>query len=90
MLKFRQPPHLGIEPLSQPETLTYRPLSSHNNNGKWVRVALMTAAVAAWQIYDLAAAVEAPRQAVMIMQHVFLSGALIGLASSLIKLASQK
>ena len=78
MLKFRQPPHLGIEPLSQPETLTYRPLSSHNNNGKWVRVALMTAAV------------EAPRQAVMIMQHVFLTGALIGLASSLIKLASQK
>ena len=64
--------------------------TQHNNNGKWVRVALMTAAVTAWQIYDLATAVEAPRQAVMIMQHVFLSGALIGLASSLIKLASQK
>ncbi len=50
----------------------------------------MTAAAAAWQIYDLATAIEAPRQAVMIMQYVFLTGALIGLAGSLVKLASQK
>ena len=64
--------------------------AQQNNKGKWARVALMTAAAAAWQIYDLATAVEAPRQAVMIMQYVFLTGALIGLASSLVKLASQK
>jgi hypothetical protein len=63
---------------------------SGNQNGKWGRMALLTAAVAAWTIYDLSTATEAPRQAVLIMHYVALTLALIGLAGSLFKLATQK
>jgi len=38
--------------------------------------------------YDLSTATEVPRQAVMIMQYVFLTFSLIGLAGSLFKLTS--
>jgi hypothetical protein len=53
-------------------------------------MALVTAAVSAWLIYDRATATEVPRQAVMILQYVLLACALIGLAGSLVKLMSQK
>jgi hypothetical protein len=61
---------------------------SDNQNGKWGKMALLNAAVAAWIVYDLSTATEAPRQAVMIMEYVFLAGALLGLAGALFKLTS--
>jgi len=33
-------------------------------NGKWPKVMLMSGLICAWQLYDIAAATEAPRQAV--------------------------
>jgi hypothetical protein len=42
------------------------------------------AAVAAWQIYDLATATETPSRALMILQYVLLAGLLIGLAGALL------
>jgi len=63
---------------------------SENQNGKWGKLALMNGAVAAWLIYIMMTATEVPSQVVMIMQYVFLIGTLIGLAGSLVKLASQK
>ena len=57
---------------------------------KWPRLMLLSAATAAWLIYDISTATETPRQAVAIMQYVFLAGALIGLAGSFVMMASQK
>jgi hypothetical protein len=39
-------------------------------------------AAAAWQIYDIASATEAPSRAVMILQYVFLAGLLLGIAGT--------
>ena len=39
-------------------------------------------AVAAWQIYDIASATEAPSRAVMILQYVLLAGLLLGIAGT--------
>jgi hypothetical protein len=39
-------------------------------------------AAAAWQIYDLASATEAPARAVMILQYVLLAGLLLGIAGT--------
>jgi hypothetical protein len=63
---------------------------STTETGKYGRMALITAAVSAWLIYDMATAAEVPRQAVMILHYVLLACALIGLAGSLVKLMSQK
>ena len=38
--------------------------------------------VAAWQIYDIASATEAPSRAVMILQYVLLAGLLLGIAGT--------
>jgi len=59
-------------------------------NGKWPKVMLMSAATAAWLVYDMATATEAPRQAVAILQYCLLAAALIGLAGSLAMAASEK
>ena len=56
-------------------------------NGKWPKAMLMSAATAAWLVYDMAAATEVPRQAV---QYCLLAGALIGLVGSLVMAASEK
>ena len=37
---------------------------------------------AAWQIYDIASATEAPSRAVMILQYVFFAGLLLGIAGT--------
>jgi hypothetical protein len=63
---------------------------STTETGKYGRMALITAAVSAWLIYDMATATVVPRQAVTILQYVLLADALIGLAGSLVKLMSQK
>jgi hypothetical protein len=39
-------------------------------------------ALAAWQIYDIASATEAPSRAVLILQYVFLAGLLLGIAGT--------
>ena len=39
-------------------------------------------AVAAWQIYDIASATEAPSRAVMILQYVLLAGLLLGIVGT--------
>jgi hypothetical protein len=59
-------------------------------NGKWPKVMLMSAATAAWLVYDMASATEAPRQAVVILQYCLLACALIGLVGSLVMAASEK
>jgi hypothetical protein len=61
---------------------------SQNSSGKWGRLALLCAAVVAWNIYDISSATETPRQAVMILQYFLLACALIGLAGALLKLMS--
>jgi hypothetical protein len=73
---------VSIEPPTLPKTLI------KVSNSNWGKMALINAAVAAWIVYDLSTATEAPRQAVMIMQYVFLTFSLIGLAGSLFKLTS--
>jgi hypothetical protein len=56
-------------------------------NDKWPKVMLMSAATAAWLIYDMATATEAPRQALAILQYGLLAYALFGLAGSLVMAA---
>ena len=63
---------------------------SDHKNGNTGKLALIFAAVSAWNIYDIMTATEVPRQAVMIMQYVFLAGTLLGLVMALIKFASGK
>jgi hypothetical protein len=55
----------------------------------WGRTAAITAAVAAWQIYDMSTAVEAPRQALMLLQYFLLVCALIGCVGSLVMLTRE-
>jgi hypothetical protein len=66
----------------------------HNARGipmnKWPKVMLMSTATAAWLIYDMATATEAPRQALAILQYGLLACALFGLAGSLVMVASRK
>ncbi len=50
-----------------------------------IMIALFTAA-AAWQIYDLATATEAPSRAVLTLQYVLLAGLLLGIASAVFNL----
>ena len=57
---------------------------------KWAKVMLMSAATAAWLIYDMATATEAPRQALAILQYGLLACALFGLVGSLVMAASRK
>jgi hypothetical protein len=42
------------------------------------------AAVAAWQIYDMATASETPSRAIAILQYVILAGLLLGLIGALL------
>jgi len=42
------------------------------------------AAVAAWQIYDMATATEEPGRSLAILQYILLAGLLIGLAGALL------
>ena len=44
------------------------------------------AAAAAWQIYDLAMATEAPSRAVLILQYVLLAGLFLGIAGAVFNL----
>ena len=59
-------------------------------NSRWGKLALVNAAVAAWLIYDLTTATEAPRQALVMLEYFLLACALIALAGSLVKLMAAK
>jgi len=45
---------------------------------------LAFAAVAAWQIYDMSTATEAPSRALTILQYVLLAGLLLGLVGAVL------
>lgn len=47
-------------------------------SSKWPKLMLMSAATAAWLIYDIATATEAPRVSVAYMKYAFLAMAVIG------------
>lgn len=57
------------------------------NWGRWI---VISAAVAAWSIYDMATATEAPSQTLALMQYVLLAGTLFGLVVSVVKYTSGK
>jgi len=59
-------------------------------SSKWPKLMLMSAATAAWLIYDMAAATEAPRVAVAYMQYAFLALAVIGFFGAWLNYASEK
>lgn len=61
-------------------------------SSKWPKLMLMSAATAAWLIYDMATATatEAPRAAVAYMQYAFLAMAVIGFFGSLLSYVSEK
>ena len=62
----------------------------HIVSSKWPKLMLMSAATAAWLIYDMATATEAPRAAVAYMQYAFLAMAVIGFFGSLLSYVSEK
>ena len=45
-------------------------------------ILVIFSAVAAWQVYDIASATEAPSRAVMVLQYVLLAGLLLGVAGT--------
>jgi len=61
---------------------------ARNSRGKWAKLVLMTAAVSAWLIYDMATATESPSQLLGMLQYFLLACALFALAGSLVKLVS--
>ena len=63
---------------------------SESRKRNWGKLAIMNAAVAAWLIYDMATASEAPRQAVAILQYFLLACATLGLVGSVAKCLSAK
>ncbi len=52
----------------------------------WGLMALMTGAVSAWLIYDIATAIEEPSRALAMLQYLLLACALIALAGAVVKL----
>ena len=47
-----------------------------------VLMLVIFSALAAWQIYDIAGATEAPSRAVLTLQYVFLAGLLLGILAT--------
>jgi len=60
------------------------------SRGRMMRTAVLGAAVAGWQIYELTSAAEAPSQAVLLLHYFLLACGLIAFAGSLFVLATQK
>ena len=58
-------------------------------NGRWPKVMLMSGATAAWLIYDISSATEAPRLALAFLQYSLLACALLGFASSVVMFATE-
>ena len=63
--------------------------AQQSGKGKWARTAALTAAVAAWQIYEMATATEAVSQALRLVQIFLLACAGVSCAGSLIMLARE-
>ena len=54
------------------------------------KMAVLSGVVAAWLIFDMATATEAPRQAVLIMEYIFLAGSLLGVVGWAVTYISRK
>jgi hypothetical protein len=59
-------------------------------NSKWPRVMVVSAATAAWQLYDIATATEAPQMALSFLQYSLLACALIALVGSAVMYATDR
>jgi hypothetical protein len=59
-------------------------------NGRWPRVMLISGATAAWLLYDITTATEAPRPALAILQYVLLACASIALLGSAVMHATDR
>ncbi|WP_424630096.1 hypothetical protein [Bradyrhizobium sp. SYSU BS000235] len=59
-------------------------------SSKWPKLMLVSAATAAWLIYDMATATEAPRPAVAYMQYTFLALSVVGFFGAWLNYASEK
>jgi hypothetical protein len=59
-----------------------------NEKSKWAKWTLVNLVVAAWLIYDITSATEAPSQALAILQYFLLACALLGLVGSVVKYMS--
>jgi hypothetical protein len=59
-------------------------------SSKWPKLMLMSAVTAAWLVYDIATAIEAPRPVVAYMQYAFLAIAVIGFFGSLLNYVLEK
>ncbi|MEH2513033.1 hypothetical protein V1291_004387 [Nitrobacteraceae bacterium AZCC 1564] len=56
----------------------------------WPKLMLMSAVTAAWLVYDIATATEAPGPAVAYMQYAFLAMAVVGFFGSLLNYVAEK
>jgi len=59
-------------------------------NGKWPRVVLMSAATAAFLLYSITSATEAPGRALAILQYALLVCALVALVGAAAKWATDE
>jgi len=55
-----------------------------SGKSQWTRMALIGAALVAWQLYELASATEAPSRAVLTLHYIFLSCGLISVGAALV------
>ena len=60
------------------------------STAKVMATAALMAVLAAWQIYDIATATEAPSTALLVLQYVLLAGLLVGLAGAVMLLAKRR
>jgi uncharacterized protein involved in response to NO len=51
---------------------------------RWIRTALIGAALVAWQLYELASATEMPSRAVLTLHYIFLACGLLAVGGALV------
>ena len=59
-------------------------------NSRWPRVMLMSGATAAWLLYDITTAAEAPRLALSILEYGLLACAFFALVGSAVMYATER
>jgi hypothetical protein len=59
-------------------------------NGRWPKIVLMSGLTAAWLIYDISSATEAPGLALSALQYSLLACALFGFVGSAVMFATGK
>jgi len=58
--------------------------AQRSGKNRWLRTALLGAALVVWQIYELTSATEVPSRAVLTLHYGFLACGLIALGGALI------